>query len=346
MRPGYPGRRLPAEWEPHRATWLAWPHNRETWPGIYEVVPAAFTALVRALRRFEMVRLMVPDRATRLAVAERDDLGTGHPLALVEIPTDDAWVRDYGPIFTMCGDESPLATLWGFNAWGGKYPPWDRDGGAGRRMADESGSSVEVVDRILEGGSIETNGRGTLLTTESCLLNPNRNPGLGRVEIEEMLSTHLGVARVLWLGEGIAGDDTDGHVDDLARFVDERTVVAAVEDDPRDANHGVLRENLRQLRRMTDQDGRALRIIELPMPRALDIGGVRVPASYANFYIVNGGVLVPTYRDPRDERALEILRRTFPDREVVGVDCRVLILGLGGVHCLTLQEPSEADAQE
>ncbi|MCZ6792750.1 MAG: agmatine deiminase family protein [Planctomycetota bacterium] len=335
-----PPRRFPAEWEPHRATWIAWPHNRETWPGVYEQIPAAFTALIRALRLFEEVRLLVPDALTRAAVTRRDDLGEGHPLRIIEAETDDAWIRDYGPIFTRTASGELLATLWRFNAWGGKYSPWERDARAGREVASWSGVPAESIDRVLEGGSVDSNGGGALLTSESCLLNPNRNPGMSRQEIEAMLRRHLGVRRVFWLGGGIAGDDTDGHVDDVARFVDERTVAAAVEHDPHDPNHAPLKDNLERLQRMKDRKGRALRVVELPMPEPVSHAGERMPASYVNFLIVNGGVLVPTYRNGRDERALDVLRGLFPGRQVVGIDCSELILGLGGVHCLTLEQPA------
>lgn len=332
-------RRLPAEWERHRATWCAWPHNRETWPGIYERIPEAFARLIRVLRRFEEVRLIVRDEEIRREVEGRDDLGEGFPVTPVEIPTNDAWVRDYGPIFTRRSDGGVLATVWSFNAWGGKYPPWDLDDAAGDRIARFAGVDVETTDLVLEGGSIDTNGRGTILTTESCLLHPNRNPRLDRRGLEEALRRQLGCRKVLWLGGGIAGDDTDGHVDDLARFVDDRTVVTSVCEDPEDPDYEPLRENLERLRRMRDQDGRSLRVVELPVPGPVFHGGERMPASYVNFSILNGAVVVPTFRSDGDSRALERLSRLFSGREVVGVDFRDLILGLGGVHCMTLGEP-------
>ena len=328
--------RLPAEWEPHRATWLAWPHNEETWPGVFDRIPDVYARIVRTLRRFEEVRVLVREASdvARLSV----DLGEGCPVTFVEVPTNDAWVRDYGPIFTRRGDGSLGSTVWRFNSWGGKYPPWDLDAAAGRKIAAWTGSDLEDVDVVLEGGSIDVNGRGALLTT-SCPLDPRRNPTLDPDGLEAMFGRHFGVTRVIWLHGGIEGDDTDGHVDNLARFVDERTVVATVDDDPRSEHYGALRDNVERLRKTRDQDGRPLRVVELPTPEPVVIGSARMPASYANFYIANRVVVAPTYGCSRDDAALDTLQELFRGREVVGIDCRDLVRGLGAIHCITQQEP-------
>jgi agmatine deiminase len=264
-------------------------------------------------------------------------------VAFHEVPTDDAWIRDHGPVFLTrpvpAGD--PLALVdWRYNAWGGKYPPWDQDDRVPGEIARILGVPVFEPGIVLEGGSIDVNGRGTLITTESCLLNPNRNPGLRRRDIEQVLRSTLGVSNVLWLGDGIAGDDTDGHVDDLARFVDPVTVVAAVESDPEDDNHAALADNLRRLESMSDEAGRRLRVVCLPMPRPVLHDGTRLPASYVNFYIANTVVLVPLFDDPADAEALAVLRSLFPGRRVVGIAATDLVLGLGAFHCVTQQGPA------
>jgi agmatine deiminase len=259
------------------------------------------------------------------------------------IPTNDAWCRDHGPIFIQRdrdGGREQAIVDWGFNAWGGKYPPFDLDDIVPTRIGAELGLRVFAPGIVMEGGSLDVNGRGTLLTTESCLLNPNRNPGLDRREIERYLVDYLGVRRILWLGDGIEGDDTDGHVDDLTRFTDPRTVVTVVEDDPADSNYAPLRDNLERLRSMRDQDGEPFRIVTLPMPRPLEHEGQRLPASYANFYVANGVVLLPTYDPARDETARLTLQELFPTRRVVGIDCTDLVWGLGAIHCVTQQWPA------
>jgi agmatine deiminase len=258
-------------------------------------------------------------------------------------PTDDAWCRDHGPIFVQRdhhGTREQLILDWAFNAWGEKYPPFDHDDVIPSRIGDELGIAVEHPGMILEGGSIDVNGCGALLTTEACLLNPNRNPALSRRQIEARLRNYLGVTKILWLGDGIVGDDTDGHIDDLTRFVDDRTVVTVVEDDPADDNYEPLRENRRRLLAMTDQDEQPLRVIEVPMPPALFFDGQRLPASYANFYIANAVVLMPGYGAASDATAAATLQSLFPDRRVVIIDCRALVWGLGAFHCLTQQWPA------
>ncbi|MGD9764766.1 MAG: agmatine/peptidylarginine deiminase [Candidatus Binatia bacterium] len=342
--PGSPaaqGFRMPAEWERHAATWLSWPHKEASWPGMFARIPAIWMEMVRALRGGEQVHILVNDRESADAV--RGMLwGAGIPtddVHLHEVPTDDAWMRDHGPTFIVRGEEFALVD-WIYNAWGGKYPPWERDDAVPRALADRLSAPRFEPGIVLEGGSIDVDGAGTLLTTEQCLLNPNRNAGLSRAAIEQILCDYLGVSRVLWLGEGIAGDDTDGHVDDLARFVAPGTVVTVVEDDPTDPNYAPLQDNLRRLSDMYDVDDRPLRIVTLPMPAPITYEGQRVPASYANFYIANAAVLVPIFGCANDARALAVLGALFPDRRVVGIDARELVWGLGAFHCVTQQQPA------
>jgi agmatine deiminase len=338
------GYRMPAEWEPHRGTWLSWPHKQASWPGKFPPVPAIFARMVRHLADHEEVHINVAGPALEEEVRRllADTGGDTGNVFFHYHPTNDAWCRDHGPIFIQrqIGSTVEEAVVdWGFNAWGGKYPPYDLDDLIPTRIAEELGLPVFHPGIIMEGGSIDVNGRGTLLTTEACLLNPNRNPELGRADIEDCLRGYLGVSHILWLGEGIAGDDTDGHVDDLTRFVDATTVVTVVEEDPADENYEPLQANLERLHGMTDQEGRALRVVTLPMPRALWHEGQRLPASYANFYIANGVVLLPTYDPSRDGEATATLQHLFPDREVIGIDCTDLVWGLGAFHCVTQQWP-------
>jgi agmatine deiminase len=334
--------RWPAEWEPHESTWLAWPHNPDTWPGRLAAAQREFAGIARALQAREEVRLLVRDaameeEACRSLAAQGVEPGRG--LRFVHVPTNDAWARDTAPIFVRAADGALRLLDFGFNAWGGKYPPWDRDVEVAPRLARAAGLPVARADFVLEGGSIEGNGRGCVLTTESCLLNPNREPGRTREAMEARLAAWLGARQVLWLGDGIEGDDTDGHVDDIARFVDAGTVVAAVAD-PSDADAAPLAENLRRLRGMRDQDGKPLAVVPLPMPPPHHVDGQRCPASYANFYLANGVALVPVFGAPSDARALDVLRELLPGREVVGIPSRFLVLGLGSVHCLSQQEPA------
>jgi agmatine deiminase len=340
------GYRMPAEWEPHAATWLTWPRpDGISFPGRYEVVPPVYARFIEQLTAVEEVNLNVWDAAMEARVRE---LLTGLEASLDRVrfqhfPAYEPWCRDHGPIFLVretAGRRERAMVDWAYNAWGNKYPPYDLDDAVPQRVAELRGLPLFSPGIVMEGGSIDVNGRGTLLTTEACLLNPNRNPGLTRAEIERYLRDYLGVSKILWLGEGIVGDDTDGHVDDLARFINPTTVVTVVEEDPADANYGLLQDNLHRLRGFTDQDGRGLRVVELPMPGVVEQDGQRLPASYANFYIANGLVVVPIYRHPNDTRALATLQREFPDRRVVGLDSTELIWGLGSFHCLSQQEPS------
>jgi agmatine deiminase len=346
--------RMPAEWAPHLATYLVWPHKRDTWPGKFEAIAPVFARMAAAIAEFEPLRLLVADegmaQAARAAiVATAGATARLDRIAFTVVATNDSWIRDHGPIFVNSaapGDVAAQVALdFGFNSWGEKYGAYDLDDAVPRRLGEQWGFEVVEPGMVLEGGSIDVDGAGTLLTTESCLLNRNRNPTLDRAGIERQLKYWLGVSTVLWLGEGIAGDDTDGHVDDLARFVAPATVVTVIEDDPRDENHRALADNLGRLRAMRDAEGRALRIETLPMPPALFHDGTRVPASYANFYILNGGVIVPTFDCPRDAAAIATLERLFPGRRVVGIPSRDLVWGLGAIHCLTQQHPLAAAAR-
>lgn len=340
-------RRWPAEWEPHTATWLAWPHAPATWPGHLEDARREYVEIVRALQGRERVRLLVANAAmedaARRALAARG-VEPERGIEFLHIPTNDSWLRDTGPIVIeergADGRSARRAVSFGFNAWGGKYPPWDRDTKVASRAARAAGLSVASAGFVLEGGSIDGNGRGCVLTTEACLLNPNREAGRTREAMETRLARWLGARQVLWLGDGIEGDDTDGHVDDIARFVDAGTVVASVSDDPSDPNEKTLADNLVRLRHMRDQDGKPLALATLPMPPAHRIDGQLCPASYANFYLANGVALVPTFGVPADTRALAVLRELLPGREIVGVRCSYLVLGLGAIHCLSQQEPA------
>lgn len=340
-RPGTPaaaGYRMPAEWEPHEATWLSWPHNRESWPGKFEPVPGIWALLVRTLAAHEPVHVL----AGRLEVMTEAValVGDVPGVTLHDVRTNDAWTRDHGPTF-LVGPRgaTPMLVDWEYNAWGGKYPPFDDDNRVPEQVAAITGYHRVAPGIVLEGGAIDPNGQGLILTSEQCLLNPNRNPGLSRGEIEQYLADYLGARRVLWLGEGIAGDDTDGHIDELARFVGPRTVVAMEEPDPTDDNHAPLADNLQRLRAMRDLEARPLEIITLPMPRPMYQNDQRLPGSYCNFYIANGLVIVPQYDDPADSKVVETLRPLFPNREVIPLPARDLSWGLGAYHCITQQQP-------
>ncbi len=342
--------RMPAEWAPHLACYLVWPHNLETWPGKFEAIPPIFARMVAAIAQFEPVRLLLHDqnqmdvvRSMLLDAARAIGSSIGN-IEMIHLPTNDSWARDHGPTFVNQiapgAGANQIALDWRFNSWGEKYGAFDLDDVVPQRLAARYGFQVIEPGIVLEGGSIDVNGAGTVLTTESCLLNPNRNPGLSRVEIEDFLKTYLGVSNVLWLGDGIAGDDTDGHIDDLARFVTPDTIVTVVEDDPADQNYAVLRDNLARLRTMRDQDGRPFRIETLPMPAPIIFESTRLPASYANFYIANGGIVIPTFDCAQDTVAIATMARLFPHRRVVGVPSTDLVWGLGAVHCLTQQHPA------
>lgn len=331
------GFRMPAEWEPHEATWIAWPHNRDDWPGRFAPIPWVYGEIVRKLARVEQVRILVEDGDHREG-ARRILRKIGADLDAVEFlacATDRVWTRDYGPIFVRNRRGQVAITNWRFSGWA-KYDNWKKDDAVTAQITRRFKMRAWRPGLVLEGGSIDVNGRGLLLTTEECLLSPvqARNPGLGRREIERALRNYLGVRRVIWLRNGIAGDDTHGHIDDLARFVGPDTVVIAAEEDKSDLNYEPLRENLRLLR------AEPVRVAKLPMPRPLIFAGQRLPASYANFYIANKLVLVPTFNDPSDRVALATFARLFPDREVTGIHATELVWGLGTLHCMTQQQPA------
>lgn len=335
---------MPAEWHTHRATWLAWPHNVETWPARLTEVRESWIKMIEVLSPHEDVCLLVNDDETRRQVRRRlQSAGVAiDRVAIINIPTVDVWMRDYGPTFiTRAGPDRPLASNdWIFNGWGGKYRGYEEDDRVAKEIAALLGVPVFEHPIVLEGGSIDVNGAGTCLTTEQCLLNKNRNPSLSRREIEQILKTSLGIAQVVWLGEGIVGDDTDGHVDDIARFVAPDTIACTVESNPKDANYRPLQQNYERLTAATDQNGRKFNLVSLPCPHPVYYEGSRLPASYANFYIANETVLVPTFDDPRDPQAMGILRELFADREVIGLPCAAVVAGLGAVHCVTQQEPA------
>ena len=330
------GFRMPAEWEPHEATWIAWPHNREDWPGRFAPVPWVYGEIVRKLSAVECVRILVDERTQ--AEAKRVLKKVGANLDAVDFylcPTNRVWTRDFGPIFVRNRRGEVALTRWRFNAWA-KYDDWKLDARVPEFVTAQLRLPAFTPDMVLEGGSIEVNGKGTLITTEECLLSDvqARNPGMPRKEIERHFRDYLGVTRTVWLKNGITGDDTHGHVDDIARFTSADTVVAAWEADRSDPNHEPLKENAGILR------AAGLKVVKLPMPHPLVFDGQRLPASYANFYIANRLVLVPTFNDPNDRIALNTLAKLFPDREVVGINCTELILGLGALHCMTQQQPA------
>jgi agmatine deiminase len=345
--PAQLGFRMPAEWEAHEATWIAWPHRRDDWPGKFEPIPWVYVEIVRHLHQSERVRILVKNsRAEEQArqMLTKAGVALGR-IDFFRVATDRVWTRDYGPTFVTTANGEVALLDWQFNAWA-KYPDWRRDDAVPRRLNRTLGLRnwrPEFGGRriVLEGGSIDVNGQGLLLTTEECLLSPEqaRNPGFSRTNLEKVFAEYLGVRKVLWLGHGIAGDDTHGHIDDLARFVAPGTVVTVVEEEPGEVNYEPLQENLRRLRGMTDLDGRSLDVVTLPMPLPHLFDGQRLPASYANFYIANDRVLVPTFNDPSDRRALGVLADLFPGRTVVGIHAVDLVWGLGTLHCLTQQQP-------
>jgi agmatine deiminase len=337
------GYHMPAEWEPHAATWLSWPRpDGISFPECYDRVQPALAKMVDALADSEPVNINVCDAAHEAVVRKvfsKHRAKHSH-VTFHHIPINEPWCRDHGPIFVKRDNDPQLAVIdWDYNAWGWKYPPFDDDDDVPTHVADKLGLPIFTPGMVLEGGSVDINGAGTLLTTKSCLLNPNRNPDFSQAEIEQRLRDFLGVKKILWLGDGIEGDDTDGHIDDLTRFIDEGTVVTVVEEDEDDANFAPLRENRTLLDKMTTADGTELMVLEMPMPRKIVRDGQRLPASYANFYIANKVVLLPTYCDAHDKWAVAVLTKAFPTRKVVPIDCRELIWGLGAFHCLTQQQP-------
>ena len=337
------GYAMPAEWEIHEATWISWPHrDGQSFPDSYGRVVPTLVKMAAALAESEILRINISSSEQEDEV--RGLLSKAAPMDRVEFhhnPTNEPWCRDHGPIFVKRQGVSSLAVNdFGYNAWGGKYPPFEADDVVPTRIARYLGLPLFEPGFILEGGSVDPNGAGTLLTTESCLLNPNRNPSLSRQQIEQGLRDYLGVDQILWLGDGIEGDDTDGHVDDITRFVSRDTVVTVVEPHRGDPNHAPLKENLERLREMSLADGTPLNVLEMPMPPRIDREGLRLPASHANFYIANESVLMPSFGGESDAIAADLLAGLFPTRMIRPIDCRELIWGLGAFHCLTQQQPA------
>ena len=332
---------FPAEWAKHEATWLSWPHKEASWPGKIETIYKPYCEFIKAVAEGEIVRINVKDEEMKaFAIAELTKVGAD--LSQIEFyfnETNDAWCRDHGPAFVVKGNEKAVVD-WGYNAWGGKYPPFDLDDVVPTKIAQHFDLPLFIPDIVMEGGSVEFNGAGTILTTTACLLNENRNPYLTKEQIEKYLLEYYGQEQVLWLGDGIVGDDTDGHIDDITRFVNEDTVLTVVESNPLDENYLLLQENLEALKAMKLKDGRSLNIVELPMPSPVIFDDTRLPASYANFYIANAAVIVPVFGDVNDQKALDIIQGCYPDRKVIGINSVDIIWGLGSFHCLSQQEPA------
>lgn len=342
--PAQLGYYFPAEFAKHTATWLSWPHKEASWPGKIEMIYPVYAQFIKLVAEGEKVNINVADEAMKkkaLLFLQQ----AGADLKNVQFffhPTNDAWCRDHGPAFLINpkAENKKVIVDWGYNAWGGKYPPFDLDDNIPTLIGKHYNIPVIYPGIVMEGGSVDFNGRGTVLTTTSCLLNENRNPHLNQKQIEEYLYNYYGVQNILWLGDGILGDDTDGHIDDLTRFVSSDTVVTVVESNKKDENYEPLQENLKALHKLRLENGKQMNVIELPMPSPLIYEDMRLPASYANFYISNNYVIVPTFRDKNDDAALDILQKCFPDRTVIGLDSWDIIWGLGSFHCLSQQEPA------
>jgi agmatine deiminase len=347
------GYRMPAEWDRHEGTWLAWPHNPQDWPGKFQTIPWLYAEIVRLLARGERVHLIVQDKkeeSRAQGILRRAGANLDH-VSFHQWPTDRVWTRDSGPIFVRNSEGRVANTNWHFNAWA-KYSDWHLDDQLPGRVRDLLGlaewqPTITLPDGtsrrlVLEGGSIDTNGEGILLTTEECLLSEiqQRNPGVSREQLEQAFHDFLGIDQVIWLDRGVAGDDTHGHIDDISRFVGPATIITAIEPEAIDPNHEPLAENLERMKAARTLDGKQFTIIELPLPRPVVFRGQRLPASYANFYVANGLVLVPTFHDPKDRIALNILAEVFPDREIIGIHSVDLIWGLGALHCMTQQQPA------
>ncbi|HEX4054835.1 MAG TPA: agmatine deiminase family protein [Tepidisphaeraceae bacterium] len=341
------GYTFPPEWAAHAGTWFSWPRPEGiSFPDKYHTVPESLARIFRQITPREKVHINVPNgNYERIVKQQLAEHGCGlRNIFFHHIKTNESWCRDHGPAFVVRtgrgARRSKAIVDWAFNAWGGKYPPYDDDDAVPTRVAEELGLPVFYPGIIMEGGAVDFNGAGTILTTTDCLLNKNRNPKQNKSGIEKYLKDYYGQKKVCWLTGGITGDDTDGHIDDLARFISPTKIVIGVEDDPKDENDRVLRDARRQLQKLTDQDGRPFEIIEIPMPGLVEYDGQRLPATYVNFYFVNGALLVPTYRDRHNDRkALRILQDHLPGRKVIGIDCVELIWGLGAIHCLSQQEP-------
>lgn len=342
--PAEAGYFFPAEFAPHDATWLSWPHKEASWPGKINTIFPYYAQFVKALADSERVCInVVNDQMRNFALQHLEKAQVN--LDRVEFylhPTNDAWCRDHGPAFLInpAARQKKVIVDWDYNAWGGKYPPYDLDDIIPTRIAEHYNIPVYYPGIIMEGGSVEFNGEGTVMTSKACLLNPNRNPSLNQAQIEQYLMDYYGVKQVLWVDEGIIGDDTDGHIDDTVRFINEDTVLTVIEEDASQENYPILKRNLEQLQEMRLLNGKPLNILELPMPDTVEYDGQPLPASYANFYIANQSVIVPTFRGSKDERALQIIQECFPTRKVIGIDSTEIIWGLGSFHCLSQQEPS------
>lgn len=341
-QPSELGYYMPAEWEEHSATWLAWPHNKDTWPDKISNVERSYVEMAKALHSYENVNILINDKNSEFK-SRKVLISAGINIKKVFfylIKTVDAWIRDYGPNFIINRKKNLLAmNNWEFNAWGGKYIDLMEDNIISKKINKYLKFQCFMPGIILEGGSIDVNGKGTCLTTEQCLLNKNRNPALSKADIEQYLSSYLGVKNIIWLREGIMGDDTDGHIDDIARFVDPTTILCAFEDNKNDQNYKILKENYEILKSSKDQDGRKIKAVKLPMPRPVKFEDIRLPASYANFYIANKTVLVPIFAQRNDKKAIRILEKLFPHRKIIGINCVDLVSGLGGIHCVTQQQP-------
>lgn len=337
------GYRFPAEFEPHLATWLSWPHDETTWPGKFNAIFPSYIAFIKKLTEGELVRININDQEMK-AFASNLLVMYGVNMDRVEFyfhPTDDAWCRDYGPAFLINpGAKEPKVVVdWDFNTWGGKYPPFDLDDSVPTLIAKAFNLPVFYPGIIMEGGSVDFNGAATLITSSCVLLNKNRNPNLNRDQIEKYLMEFYGQDQILWVDEGVVGDDTDGHIDDTVRFINEDTVIAVVEEKKNDENYAPLQKNLTDLKRMRLLNGKQLNIIEIPMPDDVIWENRRLPVSYGNFYIANKSVIVPTFKSPKDDKVLSIIAENFPGREVVGIDSTDIIWGYGSFHCLSQQEP-------
>lgn len=344
MTPKELGYYFPAEWEQHEATWLSYPHNQDSWPGKIETIVPSYNLFIKTLTEVETVHINVQDDTMEFLVkaALRAVGAFMVNLEFHQFATNDAWCRDHGPAFLLNRREPGRRAIvnWNYNAWGGKYPA-DLDNKIPTLIAECMGMKTFNPDIVMEGGSVDFNGKGDVLTTTSCLLNPNRNPNLSQHEIERYLSDYYGIDNVIWLGDGIEGDDTDGHVDDMSRFIASDTILTAVEYDKNDANYEPLQQNLATLRRCRLANGKQPTIVELPMPKPVYYEGQRLPASYANFYIANGIVIFPTFKCDNDTRAAYVLEECFRDREIIGIDSTDIIWGLGSFHCLSQQMPAQ-----
>jgi len=337
------GYRFPAEYEAHLATWLSWPHKEESWPGKIDRIYQPYSQFIKELSEVEKVRINIADEAMQ-QFAQAHIVAAGANMQNIEFfyhPTNDAWCRDHGPAFIINKDieKSKAVIDWDYNAWGNKYPPYDLDDIVPTRIAEYFQLPLFVPGIVMEGGSVEFNGEGSLLTSKACLLNPNRNPHLSQTQIEQYLKDYYCVQQILWVSDGIVGDDTDGHIDDTVRFVNANTVLTCVEENEDDENYAILQQNKKELEEMRLPNGKALKIIDLPMPNPVVYEGQRLPASYANFYIANGKVIVPIFQCEKDAKALEIIQNCFPERKVIGINSVDIIWGLGSFHCLSQQEP-------